>query len=203
MTQTKRQICPECFRPKSVCFCNEIIQQANKVQLIILQHPDEESHPLGTAQMAKLTFKNSYKISGTDFKENKYLNRTLNDKYCAILYPDEDAIEISSSPGPSKPSILTKVEVLIVLDGTWRKAKRILQYNETLRKLPKLKLSSELSSIYKIRKAPKQNFLSTLESSIYALSVLDQKDYSNSIKVLECQVEKHIKKMGFKYNKYY
>ena len=201
-----REICSNCERPISVCFCNEIKVFSNQVKLIILQHPDETKHPLGTAKMAQLSFKNSHLFIGEEFNSNKELNKLLkiNNGPSAILYPHKDAIEISQFDTKTNPQDqVEEIQNLIVLDGTWRKAKRIFEKTDFLKELKFLSLNIKTDQKYKIRKAPKAGLLSTLEASAMALSVLDRSDYSDSTDVLEKQVAKHIKHMGQLYEKNY
>ncbi|KAK3424095.1 hypothetical protein EUGRSUZ_F00879 [Eucalyptus grandis] len=60
------------------------------------------------------------------------------------------------------------VRNLIVLDGTWMKAKRIYSENPWLKLLPHLKLDSEVMSLYgEVRSQPKAGCLSTLECHLH------------------------------------
>jgi DTW domain-containing protein YfiP len=62
---------------------------------------------------------------------------------------------------------------LIVLDGTWRKSRKMLYLNPPLQRLPRLMLSDPPPSSYLIRKAHRPNQLSTLEASCAALAQLE------------------------------
>jgi DTW domain-containing protein YfiP len=62
---------------------------------------------------------------------------------------------------------------LIVLDGTWRKSRKMLYLNPLLQKLPRLPLRDTPPSQYRIRKAHKPDQLSTLEATCYALMQLE------------------------------
>lgn len=63
---------------------------------------------------------------------------------------------------------------LIVLDGTWSKAKRIFFENPWLHSLPHYRLPTLQESRYgRLRREPKPGFLSTVESIVYALQLLE------------------------------
>eukprot|EP00850_Spirogloea_muscicola_P022965 SM000321S12198 [mRNA] locus=s321:68952:69812:+ [translate_table: standard] len=64
---------------------------------------------------------------------------------------------------------------LVVLDGTWSKAKRLYHENTWLRDLPHFKLPAlnAPSNYSYIRRQPKANCMSTLESIVYALQLLE------------------------------
>ncbi|AZL84428.1 DTW domain-containing protein [Aliivibrio salmonicida] len=62
---------------------------------------------------------------------------------------------------------------IILLDGTWKKAYKMWQLSTNLHGLPKVHLDTELSGNYRVRKAPKDNALSTAEAGYHVLSQLD------------------------------
>jgi DTW domain-containing protein YfiP len=174
----------------------------NDTELLILQHPDETAHPLGTAIMANMSFKKSSLYVGENFDQLNELQIKLKNKNFAILYPHTKAVDISFFKAHSAKNN-TKLDGLIILDGSWRKAKRIYNKSLTLRDLPLLALSKSLNSRYQIRKSPKNSFLSTFEAATYALNILDNNNYSDSLSVMDEQIKKHISFMGKKYQKFY
>lgn len=82
-----------------------------------------------------------------------------------LLFPSEKAV------GPEE--INFEVRNLIVLDGTWAKAKRMYNENPWLKSLPHLKLDLDKLSLYgEVRNQPKAGYLSTIESIVYALKAV-------------------------------
>ncbi|KAK3424031.1 LOW QUALITY PROTEIN: hypothetical protein EUGRSUZ_F00790 [Eucalyptus grandis] len=82
------------------------------------------------------------------------------------LFPTENALSID------EPRQLSSKN-LIVLDGTWMKAKRMYSENPWLKLLPHLKLDLEVMSLYgEVRSQPKAGCLSTLESVIYTMKAV-------------------------------
>ncbi|XP_058093866.1 uncharacterized protein LOC131239932 isoform X2 [Magnolia sinica] len=85
----------------------------------------------------------------------------------ALLFPSEKSIGLDS--------VDFKVKHLIVLDGTWAKAKRMYHENPWLKLLPHLKLDSRETSLYsEVRHQPKAGCLSTIESIVCALKALGE-----------------------------
>eukprot|EP00268_Persea_americana_P000438 TRINITY_DN10152_c0_g2_i2.p1 TRINITY_DN10152_c0_g2~~TRINITY_DN10152_c0_g2_i2.p1 ORF type:complete len:727 (+),score=163.61 TRINITY_DN10152_c0_g2_i2:117-2297(+) len=83
----------------------------------------------------------------------------------ALLFPSKKAI--------SMEAVDFEVKHLIVLDGTWAKAKRMYHENPWLNLLPHLKLDPREMSLYsEVRLQPKAGCLSTVESIVYALKAL-------------------------------
>lgn len=179
-TQTlKRHYCNRCQRPIRTCFCAFIQQVSNRVELVILQHPDEVPNVKNTAGLLHLSLKNSQIYRGEQFNDQELKKIIISDQHQSLLLyptlPDYHSLGISSSP--TLPPDLTRYSVeqlrLVVIDATWRKSRKMLYLNPCLQQLPLLSLSDTPASIYKIRKAHSQNQLSTLEASCYALQQLE------------------------------
>ncbi|KAK3424022.1 hypothetical protein EUGRSUZ_F00779 [Eucalyptus grandis] len=85
-----------------------------------------------------------------------------------LLFPTENALSIDELRAAE-----FEVRNLIVLDGTWMKAKRMYSENPWLKLLPHLKLDLEVMSLYgEVRSQPKAGCLSTLESVIYTMKAV-------------------------------
>ncbi|XP_047331225.1 uncharacterized protein LOC124934763 [Impatiens glandulifera] len=89
-----------------------------------------------------------------------------------LLFPSERAVGIQER---RKIDGHKEVKNLIVLDGTWAKAKRMYKENPWLDLLPHLKLEMEMMSLYsEVRSQPRDGCLSTIESIVYALKGLGE-----------------------------
>lgn len=85
-----------------------------------------------------------------------------------LLFPSEKAVDANDLK-----AMEFEVKNLIVLDGTWRKARRMYCENPWLQMLPHLRLDVEKMSLYgEVRQQPKVGYLSTIESIVYALKAL-------------------------------
>src|ERR1700732_1528655 len=51
--------CPRCGKPVSLCICDSVTPIDNRIELLILQHPQEQDRALGTARLTALHFKNA------------------------------------------------------------------------------------------------------------------------------------------------
>eukprot|EP00249_Psilotum_nudum_P001248 c13620_g1_i1 orf=108-1130(+) len=119
----------------------------------------------------------------------------------ALLYPSDKAVALSPRYGCLDKN-LTQTENqkylshLIVLDGTWAKAKRMYFENPWLQSLPHYKLPLASPSLYEgVRRQPKPECLSTLESIVYALKVIEPKTQGLGalLEVFDSMVEDHRK----------
>jgi hypothetical protein len=62
---------------------------------------------------------------------------------------------------------------LVVIDGTWWQAQKLLKQNPFLATLPRYSLAPDAPSRYRIRKEPALHCVSTIEAIVQALSVLE------------------------------
>ena len=165
MAITKRKLCSNCLKATSACICATITLIHNEHHLHILQDPSEEKKAIGTARILKLSLKNVSLSIGEFFDELMF---DLTNTY--LLFPAEDAV--SAEQLTQKLSI-NKSSQFILLDGSWKKAYKLLMSNPFLQKLPKVSINVETKSNYRVRKSPREDGLSTVEAGYYLLSQLE------------------------------
>jgi hypothetical protein len=85
----------------------------------------------------------------------------------AIVYPSPDAVDLETLPASERPS------EIVVLDGTWHHAKTLLREIPALNSLRRVRFTPKKPSEYLIRKEPKEEYLSTIESVAHLLRVLE------------------------------
>ncbi len=89
---------------------------------------------------------------------------------CYLLWPDEDAISLTNLRQQRESESSGKTSIaFILLDGTWRKAYRMLQSNPALARLPRIGIGA-IAGQYAIRKKPFPDALSTIEAGYHLLS---------------------------------
>jgi len=162
-----------------------------------LQHPDEASNKKATAIIAELGLQQYQRWVGEDFKEHDALNQLLENETggVAVLYPTDGAEKLDVN---LELTSARSIEVLIVIDGTWRKARKIWRLNPQLHQLQAVTFNEVLSSDYRIRKEPEAGCLSTVESIVFALRLLEGKPqaYQGLLDLFIEMVDFQISKMG-------
>lgn len=176
LAHTRRPSCAICLRPQQTCICQWITPLAHAVELLILQHPLEVANAKGSARLLHLSLPGSQLIVGETFAPAE-LALLLAGKNNVLLYPDtadERSLGIAAPP-PLDPEWTRQAATLrlVVLDGTWRKSRKMLYLNPLLQQLPRLPLRDTPPSHYLIRKAHAPDQLSTLEATCYALMQLE------------------------------
>lgn len=172
-----RAQCPACLRPRQTCICRWVAAVANRVEVLILQHPMEVANAKGSARLLHLSLSNSGLECGEAFDPERLGGLLSPDRRNVLLYPEtaEDKSLGVATPPPLDQNWLAQPERLrlVVLDGTWRKSRKMLYLNPPLQALPRLPLRDTPPSHYLIRKAHLPDQLSTLEATAYALAQLE------------------------------
>ncbi len=150
---------------------------------------------MGTARILTLSLANCHHFVGEDFSRHVELNALLTqaDVQHFILYPGEGAIEATQLQSKGKKIVKHRI---ILLDGTWKKAYKMWQLSLNLHPLPLIQLPSHFTGNYRIRKAPSDNALSTVEAGYHILSILEpDNDFSPLLQAFEQMIEFQIKQM--------
>ena len=185
-----RPQCSRCLRPTAHCLCALIPSLDSRTRVLLLQHPSEVSHALNTARLAALGLNNAELIVGEVFEDlPALLNRP---GYRArLLFPGEDAQPMQAYDDADEPLLL------VVPDGTWRKARKMLHLNPLLAALPRVTLAEGGVSRYRLRKAPGPGALSTVEAIVQALETLETPaTFAPLLKPFEALIEGQIAAMG-------
>ncbi len=185
-----RAQCPRCMRPQTHCLCPLIPHLDSRTRVLLLQHPSEVSHALNTARLAALGLSNAELIVGEVFEDlPKLLNRP--GYQARLLFPAEDAQPLQVYAPNDQPMLL------VVPDGTWRKARKMLHLNPLLAALPRVTLAEGGVSRYRLRKAPGPGALSTIEAIVQALETLEAPTtFAQLLKPFEALIEGQIAAMG-------
>lgn len=181
---SRRPTCGTCLRPERACICGWITPTAHIAEVLVLQHPMEVHNAKGSARLLHLSLPHSRLIVGERFDE-QVLQALLHDPFQSrphvphpiLLYPDTpEAAALGLTEPAALPETLLQDAAqlrLVVLDGTWRKSRKMLYLNPLLQGLPRLPLHDVPVSRYLIRKAHRAGQLSTLEAVCHALMQLE------------------------------
>jgi DTW domain-containing protein YfiP len=163
-----KELCYNCGLPNIICICDKIeqISLKNKVSVII---PYIERHKSSnTGGLVKAVLSNSEVfIRG---EKNKLFNpdKVIKEEYQnLILYTGGRELTHEYVKSFDKPINL------IVPDGTWTTAPRIVVREPKFHKIPKVSLINPPKSQYKLRKHPNPYYISTFEAILYSLEIIE------------------------------
>ncbi|MGS0727397.1 tRNA-uridine aminocarboxypropyltransferase [Shewanella sp. 0m-11] len=186
-----RPTCPNCHYPLNACLCASIQTMQVKPELIILQDPSEVGHAKNSVRLLELVITNTQVVVGENPDDFAGVREQLaqSNRPIYLVYPSDNSVSANE----------TQVEqdaILLFLDGTWRKAYKLLQLNPWLQAYPALHLDLDSASNYTIRKASRSDSLSTLEAAAMMLKAIDQQqDVTPLTHALSAMVEQRLASM--------
>jgi DTW domain-containing protein YfiP len=190
-----RDYCNGCYRPLPQCLCEHLPKEKIELdtKVLVLQHPVEfRRKTISTVPLLKLVLDQCHVLVGRSFdvELETIIQGAYNEgRIPLLLFPgpnatvleDSNAMEqlqcahygssgaLAEHDGPAK-------YLLIVVDGTWTQAKRMVRNSPVLEQkcYPIQFTGTEDLSIYDaIRKQPDTHCLSTLESCVRTLNLLE------------------------------
>lgn len=165
--------CATCRRPMVACVCDRVVELPTRVRVLILQHPQEQDVVLGSAQIVEACLPSAQIVVGLSWRNlaDALGDEAVDAKKWAVLFPDRESEGDHVATRKGVPLDASDLEGIVVLDGTWSKAKTLWWRNAWLNKMNRMTLSPKSPSIYgHLRKEPKRDYVSTLESVAQALT---------------------------------
>jgi hypothetical protein len=202
--------CPRCQKSEPLCVCAAIEPVETRLQVVILQHPQEQAEALGTGWLTHCQLTNSVLRVGLSWPSLKrVLGRDdVEMRRWAVLHlgaakdaprPDQPELLVMAAKGSEALSdteaatVFRSLQGIILLDGTWSQAKTLWWRNPWLLKASRLVLNPAARSRYgKLRKEPRREALAVIEAAAAALARLERRPdlEARVLKPFELLVEK-------------
>ncbi len=126
-------------------------------EIWVLQHPQERHHSKGTLRIAQGCLPQMRVLVGEHLDDFAPLSQLARPDDTALVFPTPHSVALEPAP----PGAIRR---WVIIDGTWRKARKILHCNPWLQALPCVHFAQPPESRYHIRKRPGPQALSTVES---------------------------------------
>jgi DTW domain-containing protein YfiP len=153
---------------------------ANRVRVVVLQHPQEPDHELGSAALlvrgladaelkVGLSWRNLKAVAGEGAVPSQWVVLYLGASGAA--FPEEVNFATTKGQPASAP---VGIRGILVLDGTWSLAKALWWRNSWLTKVKRVVLRPRSPSAYgRLRREPRPEAVSTIEAAALALGKID------------------------------
>ncbi len=152
--------CPRCLLQLEICVCRVLPRVLAATEIILIRHVTELRLTSNTGRFAALALPNSRLVSyggGAPFDA-----AWLSEPGTALLYCSGRARGLSFVP-----------RRLVVLDGSFRQARRMYKRVPALRELPELTLAAPTITPTRLRQPPQADGMSTIEAVAAALALLE------------------------------
>lgn len=173
-----RRTCYHCYRPLRLCLCSSVKPIQTATKFVILMHPKEfKKTKNGTGRLTHLSLPNSELYIDVDFSDHNAVNALIDDQNncCYLLYPSPDSLTLNTQ----KIDLQNKQLVIFILDSTWPCSMKMLRLSTNLQRLPKLSFTHTKCSQFQIKEQPKDFCLSTIESTLTILELLNAHEIEN------------------------
>lgn len=168
MKEGKRSLCTQCGFVERQCICQFIETVSSPVTLVVLQDFRETKHAKNTVRLLKLSIPELTVIEVSVESDLTDILKPYLAPSTYVVFPGDRAVGLEKLEISEKETIRT----LILIDATWRRAKRIWLNNAALQCLKQVCFAEPPTCLYDIRKSPDEKALSTFEAAMYAIENL-------------------------------
>jgi len=169
--------CARCVLKLEICVCSVLPRVQTRTEIVLIQHITERLLTSNTGRFAALALPRSRVLSyggGEPFDP-----KPLCAPGSALLY--------SSGPAPARP-LPCVPERLIVLDGSFRQARRMYKRLPELRELPEFRLPPPRITPTRLRRPTQPEGMSTIEAIAAALSALEGPELAAPLWLLHAEL---------------
>lgn len=156
-----RASCYRCFKPRVTCVCGTLPRVDNRTRVVVVQHPRERFHALGTVRLIANSLARvrvDVPFAGLSLEAPPLGERAV------LLYPDAAAPELAAHE---------RLTDIVLVDGTWHHARTLLRDVPWLARLPRRRLRPSAPSRYRLRREPARDFVSSVEAITLALRTVE------------------------------
>ena len=176
--------CNNCGLPIINCICDKSSTIKTNAQIWILSTEREFYRPSNTARLLKLINPASTEIflwerTKKPQKLMEYINDEKYETY--LLFPVEEEEEELAQCKKVENISTGKIPAFILIDGTWKEARKILRKSDYLNKLPRISLEPNFKSQYDLRRGATDGNLCTIEAAIEVLKINNEIENSQTI----------------------
>lgn len=166
-----REKCYACYRPKSSCMCEYFEHIDTDTKFVILMHPKEfKKVKNNTGHFTHQSLSNSELFVGIDFSNHQRINEIIQTHESYILFPSSNAVNLSET----NPKRSEKPLAIFLIDSTWACTKKMFTESKNLNTLKHMSFTTTKTSKYEIKIQPDENYLSTIESTLVVLELLNE-----------------------------
>ncbi len=165
--------CERCLFPPDVCLCPAVPRLAPPFGFVVVRHASEYRRLTNTARWAALALEGAQVIDPGLPAPPLDLS-TLATPGTVVLFPSSGPPPEPGAPLPSR---------IVVPDGTWAQARRMMQRLPVLQALPRLSLPGPPPGL-RLRRPHREDGMSTLEAIACALHVLGRAEDAEALLAL-------------------
>ncbi len=165
------RLCENCRLHFRICLCAEIVPVIPLARLFILQHPAEVGRPSGTVGLVASSVSGTAIFMKDDAVQEAELRRRIetSEGPVFLVFPDQGARSVVEARQKGAWST-TNPPTFVMIDASWRQARRMRRRREWLRSLPVVAVRDDRLSAYSMRRQVDPGHFSTVEAAAVLLA---------------------------------
>lgn len=182
-------ISPDTMAPDPITAPDPVVPFDTRIQVVVLQHPQEQDRALGTAALTVRHFSRGILKVGLSWPSlAKILGRPTDPHRWAVLYlgsakaaaiaPGREIVFLNRKGEAERDqdALLRNIEGVVLLDGNWSQAKALWWRNAWMLKCRRVILGPARPSRYgQVRREPRRDSLATIEAAALLVSRLENR----------------------------
>ncbi len=175
--------CEGCLLPSADCICALVPKASARSAFLFLMYTGECYKPSNTGRLiADVAAESFAYVWDRTAPDAELLALLQNPRYQPfVVFPHEYASPERCVSGVEQPAASTRVPLFIMLDGTWREAKKMFSKSPYINQFPVLGISPQQSSNYVLREAAHLHQLCTAEVGIEVLKLAGDHAAANDL----------------------
>jgi DTW domain-containing protein YfiP len=153
--------CHSCLLIAKLCVCADVPKVITSVDFLIIRHWKERYKASNSARLSVAAIQNA-SIVDYGAPNTRWNTDTLCVPSPVLLFPDPNAEPLNYKP-----------QTVIVVDGSWPQARKMIHRIPGLAGLPRLKISPPTEPRRRLRMPPTPGGVSTMEAIAHAIDVID------------------------------
>jgi len=162
--------CPACLIPPAYCVCQTVPIEHLNTSITVVVHYSDITRTSNTGKLAPVVLSNSEILIRGRKEAPLDMQRAIKpDCHNLLLFPSAGSMELN----PAYLESITKPINLIVPDGNWNQATKMVKREKQLAALPHVHLNINKPTRYRLRKAAHEHWISTFEAISRALGIVE------------------------------
>ncbi len=178
--------CARCYLPTRLCLCAHVPRLDTRTAFLVIRHNKEREKSSNTVRLAALALPRC-EVLTYGAPDQPFDASVLETPDTWLLFPGA-APPPADTPPPKR---------LVVVDGSWGQARRMVQRLPALRRLPGLSLPPPPPHTRRLRRPPHPEGMSTLEAMAGAVALLEGAEHASPLYALhELMIDRVLESRG-------
>ena len=161
--------CESCGLVKGHCICDYDIDLKPSVQFFILSHENELTRTNNTARLIERAIPETKTFVWSRTNPPEVLIDMFEEYRVYLVFSDDREEEKKRAV---KYKVSTEKVAFLILDGTWKEARKMLRKSDYLNSLPILPLKPTTETLYDLRRNNDEGHLCTVEVAVELLKLV-------------------------------